>query len=94
MPRTKPRMVSALLARADEFRFLREEAEVKQAEKDRRRAEAARKRHLAALAKQGNRPWARLERLIEHCKYDEVVTLTVDLRDASMSLGHSDEFEN
>ncbi len=90
----RPRTVSALLARADELRLLREEAEAKQAEKDRRRADAARKRHLAALSKQGENAWARLERLIDERKYDEAVTLTVDLCDASVSSGDSDEFEN
>jgi len=93
VPRTKPRTVSALLARADELRLLREEAEAKQAEKDRRRAEAARKRHLATLAKHGNKAWTRLERLIEDRKYDEAVTLTVDLRDTAVLSGRTDDFE-
>jgi hypothetical protein len=93
MPQRKPRTVAALLARAEELRRLREAAEAKQAEKDRRRADAARKRHLAALTKQGAKAWTRLERLIEARKYDEAVTLTVDLRDASVSSGHADEFE-
>jgi len=85
--------VSALLARADELRRLRAEAEAKQAEKDRRRAEAARKRHLATLAKHGNKAWTRLERLIEDRKYDEAVTLTVDLRDTAVLSGRTDDFE-
>lgn len=93
VPRTNPRTVSALLARADELRLMREEAEAKQAEKDRRRAEAARKRHLAALAKQGNKAWVRLERLIEDRKYDEAVTMTLDLRDTAVLSGHADDFE-
>lgn len=92
VPRTRPRTVSALLARADELRLLREEAEAKQAEKD-RRAEAARKRHLSTLAKQGNKPWTRLERLIEERKYDEAVTLTLDLRDTAVLSGHTNDFE-
>lgn len=94
VPRTKPRTVSALLARADELRLLREEAEAKQAEKDRSRAEAARERHLATLAKQGNKAWTRLERLIEERKYDEAVTLSVDLRDTAVLSGHTDDFES
>lgn len=93
VPRTKPRTVSALLARADELRILREEAEAKQAEKDRHRSEAARKRHLATLAKQGNKAWTRLERLIEERKYDEAVTLTVDLRDTAVLSGGTDDFD-
>jgi hypothetical protein len=93
VPRTKPRTVSALLARADELRLVREEAEAKQAEKDRRRAVAARKRHLASLAKQGNKAWTRLERLIEERKYDEAVTLTVDLRDTAVLSRRTDEFQ-
>lgn len=93
VPRTKPRTVSALLARADELRLLREGAEAKQAEKERRRAEAARKRHLATLAKHGNKAWTRLERLIEDRKYDEAVMLTLDLRDTAVLSGRTDDFE-
>lgn len=92
-PRTKPRSVSALLARADELRRSREAAEAKQAEKDRRRAAAARKRHLANLAKQGNKAWTRLERLIEEREYDQAVTLTVDLRDTAALSGRTDNFD-
>ena len=93
VPRTKPRTAAALLARADELRRLREEAEAKQAEKDRRRAEAARQRHLVTLARQGNKAWTRLEQLIEERKYDEAVRLTVDLRDTAELSRRTDEFE-
>lgn len=92
-PPTKPRTVSALLARADELRLLREEGEAKQAEKERRRSEAARKRHLATLAKQGDKAWMLLERLIEERKYDEAMTMTVDLRDTAVLSGRTDDFE-
>lgn len=91
--RTKRRTVSALLARADELRLLREEAEAKQIEENRRRAEAMRKRHLTTLAKKGNKAWMRLEGLIEERRYDEALTLTLDLRDAALLLHRSDEFE-
>jgi hypothetical protein len=93
MPPRKPRTVSALLARADEIRLVREAAEAKQAEKDRRRTDAARKKHLAALTKQRAKAWTRLERLLEDRKYDEAVKLTLDLRDAAVSLGRTDDFE-
>ncbi|MCG8556746.1 MAG: hypothetical protein MJD61_15890 [Proteobacteria bacterium] len=78
--------------RANELRLVREAAEAEQAEKERRQAAAARKRHLAALTKQGAKAWKRLERLIEDRKYDEAVKLTVDLRDAALSLGRAGEF--
>jgi hypothetical protein len=93
VPRTKPRTVSALLARADELRLLRERAELEQAEKDRRRSDNARKRHLAALTRQGDKPWRQLDRLIDDRKYDEAVTLTTDLRDAAALSGGLDGFE-
>jgi len=93
MPPRKPRTVSVLWARAEELRLVREAAQAKQAEKDRRRTDAARKRHLAALMKQGAKAWTRLERLIEDRKYDEAVKLTLDLRDAAVSLGRAVDFE-
>lgn len=93
MPPRKSRTVSALRARAEELRLVREAAEAKQAEKDRRRTDAARKRHLAGLMKQGAEAWTRLEGLIEGRKYDEAVKLTLDLRDAAVSLGRADDFE-
>lgn len=92
-PATKPRTVSALLTRAQELRLEREAAEAKQAGKDRRRAAAARKRKLIALSKQGEEAWTRLVRLVEDRKYDDAVTLSVDLRDAASLLGQEDEFE-
>ncbi len=92
-PPRQPRTLSALLARADELRPLREAAEEKQAEKDRRRADARRKAHLTALNKQGAKAWTRLDRLIEAYKYDQAVTLTVDLRDAASLCGHANEYQ-
>ena len=43
--------------------------------------------------KQGAKAWTRLERLIEDRKYDEAVKLTLDLRDAAVSLGRAVDFE-
>ena len=92
-PSRKPRTVSALLDHAEEVRLLREEAEARQADKDRRRAQAARKRHLAALAKQVGHAWERLDQLIEDRRYDEAVRLTLDLREVAVSLGRLADFE-
>src|SRR5690606_5546265 len=94
MPPRKPRTVSALLARSEELRLVREAAEGKPAEKERRRTDAARKTHLAALAKQGAKASTRPARLIEYRKYDAAVKLTLDLRDAAVSLSCADDFES
>lgn len=93
VPHTKSRTVATLLARSDELKRLRAEAKAEQQEKERRRVEAARQRHLASLAKQGDEAWNRLERLIEGRKYDDAVTLAVDLRDAAGLSSRTDDFE-
>ena len=91
--RTSGRTVAELLARAEELRVAREELEAKQAAAARSKAEAARREHLAALARQGEQAWERLDKLIEGRKYDQAVRLTIDLRDVALTAGRVAEFE-
>ena len=77
------RTVGELCARVDEIEKAREKAEARRAASARARAEAARRKYLDELARQGDEAWARLEALIENRKYDEAVQLTVDLHDAA-----------
>jgi hypothetical protein len=87
------RTVAELLVRAEELRVAREERETKQAAAARRKAEATRRKHLAALARQGEQAWERLDKLIDDRKYDQAVRLTIDLRDVALTAGHIAEFE-
>lgn len=89
----RQRTVSALLARAETLRTERQLVEAKRAAEEQVRAEAARKKHLSALSKQGDKAWSRLDRLVESREYDEAVKLTVELRDAALAVGCADDFD-
>lgn len=88
------RTVAELRARADEVRQAREEAEARREARQRRRAEAARRKHLDALAQQGDQAWARLDELVDARAYEQAVQLTVDLHDVAARAGALAEFES
>jgi hypothetical protein len=67
--------------------------ETLRAAKARARADAAHRKRLAALERQGDTPWVRLDRLIDSKQYDEAVRLTTDLRDVAKGNGHWADFE-
>jgi hypothetical protein len=90
---TRGRTVAELRARAQEVRAAREALEAKQAAAARSKAEAARRKHLTALARQGDLVWNRLEKLIDDRKYDQAVRLTIDLRDVALTAGRVAEFD-
>jgi hypothetical protein len=87
------RTVEALLERADEIRAQREQVEKELAEIARRKAAAARRRHLTTLLRQGDKAWKRLDSLLEGRNFGDAATLTRDLSDAAeLSEGRA-EFE-
>jgi hypothetical protein len=90
---TRGRTVAELLARAQEVRAARQEVEAKRATAVRSKVERARRKHLAALALEGEKAWERLDKLIDGSKYDEAVRLTIDLRDVAFTAGRAAEFE-
>ena len=83
------RTVAELQERAAELRGQRKRQETLRAAKAGARAEAAHGKRLAALERQGDTPWVRLDRLIDSKHYDEAVRLTTDLRDVAKRNGHS-----
>jgi len=81
----KRRTVAELRAGAVVQRAQREKAEAARSKEAKAAAEAARHRHLAKLARDGDGAWGKLEKLIEASKYDEAVKLAVDLRELAAS---------
>ena len=90
----KRRTVAGLLARAEELRTEREEAEARQAIAAQRKAKEARRKHLAKVARQGEKAWQRLDKLVDGRKYDEAVQLTLDLHDVAFDSGRSAMFDD
>lgn len=90
---TKGRTVAALLARAKQVRAEREASEARRAAAARQKAATARRKHLAALVRTGEKAWERLNKLIDGRKYDEAVTLTIDLRDVASPTEGAAAFE-
>jgi hypothetical protein len=74
------RTVGELRALAEAQRAEREKAEAARAKKAKAAADAARQRHLTKLARNVDGAWAKLEKLVEASRYDEALTLAVDLR--------------
>jgi hypothetical protein len=75
------RTVGELRALAAAQRTDRENAEAARAAKARAATDAARKRHLTALARDVDVAWTKLEKLVEASRYDEAAILAADLRD-------------
>jgi hypothetical protein len=86
------RTVGELHALADTQRADREKAEAARAKKAKAAAEAARQRHLTALARDVDGAWAKLEELVVASRYDEALMLAVDLRDLATHEGTAAAF--
>jgi hypothetical protein len=86
------RTVGALRALAEAQRAERENAEAARAKKAKTAADATRKRHLAKLGRDLDGAWANLEKVVEASRYDEAVTLAVDLRDLATRDGTTADF--
>lgn len=87
------RTVGELLALADELGAERERAEEARDAKAKAKADAARQRHLTKLAADADAAWVRLEELVEASRYDDAITLAVDLRDVAAQDQTSASFE-
>jgi hypothetical protein len=91
------RTVGTLRALAESQRAQREKAEAARATKAKAAADRARQRHLTKLGTDVAGAWAKLEKLVEASRYDEAVTLAVDLRDVATldgtSVGFTKRFE-
>jgi hypothetical protein len=95
--RPKPRArrrVGELRALAESQRAERQNAEAVRAAKAKGAAAASRQRHLTKLAGDVDGGWAKLEQLIEARRFDEAVTLAIDLRDLATRDGTSTSFAN
>ena len=90
----KKRTIATLLTRAEELRAEREKVEARQAIAARRKTEEARRRHLAKVARQGEKAWQRLDKLVSDRKYEEAVKLTLDLYDVAVNSGQLAIFED
>lgn len=96
LPRTVAKIRAAASKLAEERR--RNEAERAAAERGRREREAAeaRERHLANLGKREADAWRRVDALIatkQPGRYDEAVTLLLDLREIGVRKGQAGEVE-
>lgn len=79
-----PRTVGQLIMRTEVLAALAEQAaEAEEARAAKRQAEA-RQRHLAKLAREGERAWKRLESLVAISKYGDAVNLAMDLYDLAI----------
>lgn len=92
-PRGTRRTVAQIRKRATELREVRKREQASRATRARARAEATRQKRLNALARQGDKPWDRLDKLVDQKEYDEAVRLTTDLRDLALKEGRSPRFE-
>lgn len=90
---SRGRTVAELLHRAEELCKTREQEEARHAAQARARAEAARRKRLDALDRQGDKAWSRLDRLVDLKEYDEAIRLTIDLRDLAQRAGRATTFE-
>jgi hypothetical protein len=90
---SKGRTVADLRERADEIRKVREREEVQDAARARARGEAARRKRLDALDRQGDQAWIRLDKLVDIKEYEEAVRLTIDLRDLAQRTDSSATFK-
>lgn len=86
------RTVGELRALAEAQRADREIADAARAKKAKAATAAARQRHLTKLARDVDGAWAKLEKLVEASRYDEAVTLAVDLRDLATRDGTASGF--
>jgi hypothetical protein len=75
------RTVGALRALAEARRVEREKADAARAKKAKAAAVATRQRHLTKLGSDVDGAWVTLEKVVEASRYDEALTLAVDLRD-------------
>jgi hypothetical protein len=75
------RTVGELRALAAARREERKNAVAARANKAKATADAARQRHLTALARDVEVAWTKLEKLVEASRYDEAASLAVDLRE-------------
>ena len=87
------RTVAELRARAEVCRATREREDANAHAKASAAADAARRRHLGGLAKQGEKVWKKLDQLVDARSYADAVRLTVDLRDLSQRSARLPEFE-
>jgi hypothetical protein len=90
---SRGRTVADLLHRAEELRKTREQEETRRAAQARARDEAARRKRLDALDRQGDKAWRRLDRLVDLKEYDEAVRLTIDLRDLAQQARRGATFD-
>jgi hypothetical protein len=88
------RTVAQIRERATELRQAREQEEARRAARARARAEVERQTRLDKLARQGEKPWALLDKLVDHKEYDEAVRLTVDLRALASRSRRASQFES
>jgi uncharacterized Zn finger protein len=73
-----------------------EQVEQERLEKERRQAEAARKKHLEKIARVEDQYWASVPQLIEQKRantYDEAVQILKDLHDLAEQRGQLPEFQ-
>lgn len=75
------RTVGELRALAATRRDARENAAAARATKAKATADAARRRHLTALARDVEVAWTKLEKLVAESRYDEAASLAADLRE-------------
>lgn len=78
--RGKGRTLGELRALAEAHRVEREEVEVERGRKTTAQADAARHRHLTNLARDAERAWSKLEKLVESSDSEQAVKLAIDLR--------------
>lgn len=92
-PRDSRRTVAQIRKRATELHEVRKREEASRATRARARVEATRQKRLNALARQGDKPWDRLDKLVDQKEYAEAVRLTINLRDLALKEGRSPRFE-
>ncbi len=86
------RTVGELRALAEGQRSERGKADAVRATKAKAAADGARQRQLTKLARDVEGAWTKLEKLVDASRYDEAVTLSVDLRDLAIRDGSAASF--
>lgn len=86
------RTVGELRSQAETERGAREKQEAARARRAQAAADGARARQLAKLAHDVDGAWRKLTKLVENSRYDEAVSLAIDLRDLAARDGEQGTF--